>query len=208
MKTLQTALHRTFAIARIFLLFRSTGNASIPASKWGQELIQMTTPEGAQIDVVAYGMAVEFQYGDYRSKPQRGGTVPLVTEPGFIAFEIPAWKAIAISPPGVQTVAEQLQLGIKRTTQLIRTSEPASGGSAYDRSLWQIAYRDSDTNTERHFPLFGGPKGSLRLLDRKEMPKIKFGRLQATDPEAIITRPTVDTSSSYTSFLRTSGALP
>ena len=102
----------------------------------------MTTPEGAQIDVVAYGMAVEFQYGDYRSKPQRGGTVPLVTEPGFIAFEIPAWKAIAISPPGVQTVAEQLQLGIKRTTQLIRTSEPASGGSTYDRSLWQIAYRE------------------------------------------------------------------
>jgi hypothetical protein len=207
-KTLQTALHRTYAIARIFLLFRSTGDASIPASQWGRELIQMTAPDGAQIDVVAYGMAVEFRYGDYRRQPRRDGSPPLVTEPGFIAFDIPAWKAIAISPQGVETVAEQLELGIKRTTQLIRTAEPATGGSPYDRTLWKIAYRDSDTNTEQHFPLFGGPRGSLRLLERKEMPKIKFARLQATDPQAIVTRPTVDTSASYISFLRTSGALP
>jgi hypothetical protein len=207
-KELQTALHRIYAIARIFLLFRSTGNASIPASQWGDALLQTTTPAGTTLDVIAYEVLVDVQYGDYISKPRRDGSPPLVTEPGFIAFEIPALKAIAISPQGINSIADQMQIGLRlRTTQLIRTAEPAAGVSPYERTLWQIAYRDSDTDTEQKFPLFGGAKGTLRLLDRKEMPKFKFARLRATDAGALVTRPTVDASATYTAFLRTSGAL-
>ncbi len=207
-KQLQTALHRTYAIARIFLLFRSTGNASIPRNQWGDGLVQIPSAAGAPLDAIGYEVLVDFQYGDYTVKPRHDSSPPLIKEPGFVAFEIPALKAIVISPPGVDSIPDQLQRGFRfRTTQLIRTAEPAAGVSPYERTLWEIDYVDSDTGTNEKWPLFGGPNGTLRLLDRSEMPKFKFARLEATDAGAIVTRPTVDTSATYTAFLRTSGAL-
>jgi hypothetical protein len=108
---------------------------------------------------------------------------------------------------GVQTISDQRALGIEKMTPLLRTSDPTGGGSVYEKTLWQITYQDTDSGTEKKFPLFGGPKGSLLQLDRKAMPKFKFGRLNATDTTALVTRPTSDPSSTYLSFLRTSGAI-
>ena len=81
-KQLQTALHRTYAIARIFLLFRSTGNASIPRNQWGDGLVQIPSAAGAPLDAIGYEVLVDFQYGDYTVKPRHDSSPPLITRAG------------------------------------------------------------------------------------------------------------------------------
>lgn len=208
-KTLQTGLHRAYSIGKAFLNYRRSNNTSIPSVKvQTAPPFKMKDRSNNDVDVFAYAVNVEFEYGNYRVEVAPGAKVPMVTEPGFIVFEVPSLKAVGISPPGVYTVAEQQEKGMDKLTVLQRTGTPGAGGNIYDRQLWEIPYRDSDTDTEKHFPLFGGPRGSLRLLERREMPKFKFGRLSATDVGALTTRPTSDASPSYVSFLRSCGALP
>lgn len=205
-KTLQTAMHRIYSIGSIFLAFRKSNDTSIPTTKVQRDLFQMTKPDGTQVDVLAYEIETDFKFGNYLVKPKRDGSPPMVTESSFVAFDIPALNVIGIAMNKVDTIADQRNLGIEKMTPLFRTGTPSGGGSNYEKSLWQIRYQDSDSGTDKDFPLFGGPSGALRLLTRKEMPKFKFGRLLATDTGALVTRPTSDPSSSYVSFLRTSGA--
>ena len=131
----------------------------------------------------------------------------MASESEFVAFDIPDMKAIVIATAGVQTIAQQRAIGIEHMTPLIRTAEPGAGGNRYDKTLWQISYMDSDTGTEKRLSLFGGPKGTLLLPSRKEMPKFRFGLLNPTDAGAIVTRPAVDPAPAYLSFLRASGAI-
>lgn len=207
-KDLQTALHRTYAIATIFLSFRRSGNVSIPAAKVQTDLFQAKMDDGAQVDVVGYQIEAKVRYIDYSAPPVKGSKPRMVTEDDFVAFEIDALKAIGISQYPIPTINAQRAVGIERLTPLVRTAEPGAGGNKYDTTLWQIPYVDTDTDARKTFPLFGGPKGSLRLLDRKEMPKFKFGRLDGPGSGAAVTRPTSDPSSTYVSFLRSSGAIP
>ena len=207
-KTLQTATHRIFAIASIFLAFRRSNDHSIPPADVQKDLFKLTRPDGSQIDVLAYQIAKPFKYGDYRLPPKKAGSPTMVSEDGFIAFDMPAVKAIGIAKSDVLTIGNQRALGVENMTPLTRTAEPGAGGSVYDNTLWQIPYEDRDSGTRKTFPLFGGAKGALRLPDRKEMPQFKFAKLNPTDKGAFVTRPTSDPSSSYVSFLRTSGAIP
>jgi len=207
-KDLQTAIHRAYSIGRIFLDYRRSNNTSIPTTK--VQTLTDTTKDKNNNDVTVFWFVidVEFKYGNYRAPKARGAKQPQASEPGFIVFEVPALNAFSISPRGVDTIGDQRSVGLEKATVIQRTGTPASGGSIYDRRLWEIPFLDPDSGTEKTFPVFGGEGGSLKLLSRQEMPKFKFGRLTATDTGALTTRPTSDASATYVSFLKSSGALP
>lgn len=202
-KELQTAMHRVYAIAKIFLNFRRNPG-SIPASKVQMSTFTDQKDDGTKVTVFGFDIEAPVKYGNYMVPPKKDGSPPMATEAGFLAFDIPDMKLIGIAGPHVDDVNKK---GLSLSTPLRRTADPAAGGNNYDRTLWQIVYFDTDAGAEKTFPVFGGPKGSLRLIDRKEMPKFFFGRMNPGDKEAFTTRPTSDPSATYVSFLRGSGAI-
>jgi hypothetical protein len=208
LKTLQTALHRTYAIAKIFFAFRRSGDTSIPPAQVDKTDFQMTTEDGQTVDVAAYVIDVNFSYTYYGSAPGRESKLPALSEPGFIAFDIPALKRISIASRHVTTIDFQRELGMEYTTSLTRFADPSPGGNVYDRTLWEIPYIDTDTGTRMSFRLFDPSNGSLKQLERQKMPEFKFGRLNPTDTGASVTRPNSDPSPTYLSFLRSCGAVP
>lgn len=206
-KDLQTRLHRTYAIASIFLKFRKSGDTSIPAAKFRKIVLQAPQPSGPPADVHCYEIEAPFSYVNYNAKPGRSGAPPMIFDTRFVAFDAPALKQIGIAVADIRTIAGQVAEGADMMTTLVRTTAPAAPGSIYDPGLWQIRYFDTDAGAPAFFPLFGGPRGAMQMLDRKQMPKFKFGRLAPTDTGALTTRPTSDPSATYVTFLRANGAI-
>jgi hypothetical protein len=101
-----------------------------------------------------------------------------------------------------------MERNIDKMTVVRRTKDPAAGVSPYDKTLWEIPYKDTETFTDKFFPVFGGPKGAFKLIERADMPKSRFGRQKATDKGADVTRPTTETTPTYVKFLQSIGAIP
>lgn len=207
--TLQTFIHRTYVIADLYFRFRS-GKISIPAADQETKTFKLGSDPKAPT-VVAHRLFKTVTFTDYSAAPKGGK--PVTFSEGtehlpLIIFEIPEQKMIGIAPRlADNTIEFQVNL-MSKMTVLKRTVDPPAGGNVFEKTLWQLPFIDTETFTQKTFPLFSGKGGALKQIERSDMPKSKFGRRKPTDVGADTTRPTADTSATYIQFLRNAGAIP
>jgi hypothetical protein len=211
-KTIQTRLHRTFKMADLFLRFRQNP-AIIPSAQWEALLAQdVTDPRSTQtVKVDAFRISFKVTYDNYQKKPV-GGKRPTSLEGEkdnpLIMFDIPDIHQIAIARPTLKnTIQDQLaRFDQSATMTFLQRDPPTGGGNYYDRAFWKIPFLDSNTDTTKLFPVFGGKDGTFKLLDRRDMPTGDGRYFRAghplDEPGALLTRPNVDTSNVYLDYLR------
>lgn len=207
-KYIQSYLHRTYTIADLFFQFRDK-KITIPASDL--DIQSLNFPASPPISMIAYRIVKPIKFNYYVPPPTGGKPATLkegTKDLPLVIFELDGGKDIRIAPPTPNnTIANQMKRPNKMTI-LSRTDNPPSGGSIFDKTLWKIPFLDTETIKPAFYPLFGGPKGAFKLLDRADMPKKKFGRRNATDVGADATRPTSETTTTYVNFLKSIGAIP
>lgn len=211
-KAIQSYLHRIYTIAELFFQFRQ-GKVSIP----GGDKIDMfdfpsQPPVSPPISVLAYTLVKTIKFNDYTQPPTGGKPATLkegMKDLPLIIFEIPDRREIRIAPPLKDNSVAKHKSRLNKMTVLSRTDNPTTaGGSIFEKTLWQIPYKDTETLTQAFFPVFGGPKGTFKLLERADMPKKKFGRRNPSDTGGETTRPTSETTAAYVKFLKDNGAIP
>jgi hypothetical protein len=216
-KTLQTHLHRIYTIADLFLRFMRdpTDPAGIPqgqvATRPNLEVKDPRTQKKIKFD--GYELYFDFVYDNYR-KPPKGGKRPTLKEGEganpVVVFDIKQNNEIAIAPTTEKnTILDQMaKMNTSEVPIMIFIQRvpgtPAPGENYYARAAWQVPYVDAATNKGSFHPLFGGPGGTFKQLERKQMPT-GDGRYFRADPEsesgATITRPNVDTDDAYLNYL-------
>ena len=213
---LQTYLHRAYKIADLYFSFRKNKIRIEPSDREEQTFsVRIDPPPAPEVTVFAHKFIKPIvRYNNYDGV-SGGSKPPQFSEGGtdrpLIIFEIPDRKEIRIAPELKGNSIDLQKQFINKMTVLVRTRNPTAGGSLFDNDLWDIPFLNSDTQKVEPFSLFEGPpKGAFKLLQSKEMPKIKFGRRQGsgTDTRADVTRPTLDISDAYVQFLRAVGAIP
>ena len=195
-KLMNTLLSRAFAIGLLYLNHRS-GQKVIPAN----QVSQTTTAAFGHPNDPDYSFDVDFEYFDFTDAPD--GAAPIRRKDhGIRVIHIPAEKSFLI----VYT----LDTGNAALwTVFHRVGDPPAGVSEFaDPTLWQLRYEDYNGQL-KHFEIFKRERGKIRLqlMKRSEMPTSPFGKFDPTKTGAIVTRPTVDFSASYQSYLTTNGAI-
>jgi hypothetical protein len=222
-KTLQTQLHRTFKIADLFLRIMRADPADPSGVPAGQVIktpdLEVKDPRTqTKIKFDGYVVFFDVKYDDYDKEPKAGQRPTRTEGEGanpLVIFDIKQTNEIAIARPTLKnTILDQIGR-MNLATQPIMVflkrvpGTPAPGENYYARTAWKVPFVDLDTETATSHPIFGGPGGSFKQLERKQMPKGDGRYFRAGHPEsgAFATRPTTSTDGQYFSFLRSVGAI-
>jgi hypothetical protein len=220
-KDIQTRLHRTFKMTDLFLSFRKDPS-TIPAAQVDTMVVTVTDPRSQhKVKVEAFKFKnTVVEYDDYTTPPKKGKKErPKIREgqegSPLVIFDIPELNQIAIAPPTANNaIVDQLgrfsAMTFLRRDPLLQRDPTTGHGKYYDREFWKILFDNSMTNKDDDlYPVFGGKGGTFRLLERKEMPTGygRYFRSGHDEPAALVTRPHVDTSGPYLSYLESIGAI-
>jgi hypothetical protein len=208
---INTLLYRCYRIAGIFLFYMKSNKTSIPANKVQHQQQTLTDPNGVSLTVDFYFFDVAFSYNDFDSKPPPGKKVATKSEHGFVVAHCVSTSQFFLHHR--KTIAKAIADGVfdKRAGILFeRTNPPSPGEELYDPVEWNLIFIDTDGQTALNYELFA-KKGNTTKMVPLEMWELYTEPLARPDPnkpdEVATTRPKVDTSAAYISFLTAKKAL-
>jgi hypothetical protein len=201
---LQTHLHRSFRVAAVFLNFKQGGSPAPSIS----DTRTWTKPNGTTVPLELHQFDVGFSYRDFQKAPTKAKPQPKISETGFAIGYFPTDNVFVIAKP--RKIIEIVQANNFLEAIPFERPGPNPGGTAqFEPTGWKIVYTDRSTNADKHYDLFTRARGKLafRPLTIDELFESPFAKPDPTKEEIVATRPRVDTSAAYLSFLRSNGAM-
>ncbi|MEU1268503.1 hypothetical protein [Streptomyces sp. NPDC005799] len=201
---LQTHLHRSYRIAAIFLNFKKNGSPAPSIS----DATTWTSPDGSTVPLDLHQFDVGFRYRDFQKTPTKAKSQPEISETGFAIGHFPTLNVFLIAKPRkiIEIVAAN---DFPEAIPFERPGPNPGGPAQFEPTDWKIVYKDRSTNADKHYDLFTRAKGKLTFqpLTIDELFDSPFAKPDPKKEEILATRPRVDTSAAYLSFLRTNGAM-
>ncbi len=201
---LQTQLHRAYRVGATFLNFKLHGSPAPSIS----DTTTWTKPNGATVPLELHQFDVGFSYRDFEKAPTKAKPQPKISETGFAIGYFPTDNLFVIAKP--RKIVEIVQANDFFGAVPFERPGPNPGGTAqFEPTGWKVVYTDRSTNADRHYDLFTRAKGKLSFkpLTIDELFESPFAKPDPKKEEILATRPRVDTSAAYLSFLRSNGAM-
>jgi hypothetical protein len=206
---LNTQLYRAYRTGAIFLFYKKSGETAFPGQVTKQTR-SMPDPKGVTRDVDLYLFDLDYNYPNFEKRPGKDKKQPKRFEHGFVAWHIEATREFGIHQK--HTIAGAIADGIAGSNNrplFRRPNVPANNAEKFDAVFWEIPY-PAPSGGEATFAVFNR-KGSgieLKKLEMSDLYSHPFFRFNSgTADDMWITRPKVDTGSTYTSFLASKGAI-
>ena len=204
---LNTLITRFYQAGGRFLLYKKSNDTAFPG-KVTKQTATVTDSGGASQTADFYFFDIDFEYRDSLKKPPKGKQFAKTTEHGFVAWHIAATREFGIHEK--KTIAEARAAGIASFSDGVRFTRlnPGSATTMFDPEEWAIPYPDNDDNELLHF-VFQKKGAGMQplLLEMWELYSEPLGKFGRPGDEVLTTRPNVDVSSPYTSFLTANGAI-
>jgi hypothetical protein len=204
LQELKTYIDRTYQIAKIHLKFRQSGTIldglnSIPNITNGTVTVNTSTR-----GVHMFEYDVPFTYTDY----EHGGRP--IAERKFLIAHLPGLP-FAFWIDKETTIDRLLSNGDAKNPIILERREPPPSGSTpmdqYDPEYYSIKYwKEGDIPGKYDLFQRKGLRIQLRQININDLFTDPFGHIPGT-ANLVTTRPRVDTSSTYLTFLKTHGAI-